>query len=173
MALTLPPPRPCRPPSSLTTPTLFGHATPGFQSCHAPSPLPHLSIVIYPSMQVRSSELESELDSVRDEANRRISQLDSANQEQASLLQQHQSELHTRRKQVADLEAKLHSRSGALADHSERAKQLQQVCYASVHVHDAGTQKWLRMPSSHGMKHQAGTAGTSLQADCYAMHDHS
>lgn len=82
-------------------------------------------------MQVRSSELEAELDSVRDEANRRISQLDSANQEQASLLQQHQSELHSRRKQVADLEGKLHSRSGALADHSERAKQLQQVCKLS------------------------------------------
>ena len=79
-------------------------------------------------MQVRSSELEAELDSVREEANRRLSQLDSANQEQAVLLQQHQDELLSRRKQVADLEGKLHSRSGALADHSERAKQLQQVC---------------------------------------------
>lgn len=78
-------------------------------------------------MQVRSSDLEAELDGVRDEANRRIGQLDSANQEQAALLQQHESELHSRRKQVADLEGKLHSRSGALADHSERAKQLQQV----------------------------------------------
>lgn len=82
-------------------------------------------------MQVRSSDLEAELDGVRDEANRHIGQLDSANQEQAALLQQHESELHSRRKQVADLEGKLHSRSGALADHSERAKQLQQVCKSS------------------------------------------
>lgn len=81
-------------------------------------------------MQVRSAELEAELDSVREEANSRISQLDSANQEQAGLLHQHESELQSRRKQVADLEGKLHSRSGALADHSERAKQLQQVCPA-------------------------------------------
>ena len=82
-------------------------------------------------MQVRSSELEAELDSVREEANRRLTQLDSANQEQAALLQQHQADLHSRHKQVADLEGKLHSRSGALADHSERAKQLQQVCKLS------------------------------------------
>lgn len=77
--------------------------------------------------QVRSSELEAELDSVRDEANRRIRQLDSANQEQAALLQQQEAELLSRRKQAADLEGKLQSRSGALADHSQRAKQLQQV----------------------------------------------
>lgn len=96
-----------------------------------PFPLSPSCSVIRPGMQVRSSDLEAELDSVRDEANRRISQLDSANQEQAALLQQHQSELHSRRKQVADLEGKLHSRSGALADHSERAKQLQQVCRLS------------------------------------------
>ena len=78
-------------------------------------------------VQVRSAEVEAELDSVREEANRRIIQLDSANEEQAGLLQQQEAELQARRKQVADLEGKLHSRSGALADHSQRAKQLQQV----------------------------------------------
>ena len=78
-------------------------------------------------VQVRSAELEAELDSVREEANSRISQLDGVNQEQALLLAQHGSELQGKRKQVADLEGKLHTRSGALADHSERAKQLQQV----------------------------------------------
>lgn len=83
---------------------------------------------IYGGVQVRSAEVEAELDSVREEANRRISQLEGANQEQARLLQQHDSEAQGRRKQVADLEGKLHSRAGALADHSERAKQLQQVC---------------------------------------------
>ena len=78
-------------------------------------------------VQVRSAEVEAELDAVREEANSRISQLEGANQEQTRLLQQHQSEAQGRRKQVADLEGKLHSRAGALADHSERAKQLQQV----------------------------------------------
>ena len=80
-------------------------------------------------VQIRSSELEAELDSVRDEANRRIRQLDAANQEQAALLQQLEAELLSRRKQQADLEGKLQTRSGALADHSQRAKQLQQVLH--------------------------------------------
>lgn len=88
---------------------------------------------------MRTSELEAELDSVRDEANRRIRQLEAAHQEQAALLHQHQAELLSRRKQVADLEGKLQTRSGALADHSQRAKQLQQVrCYIS-HPHKCGS----------------------------------
>lgn len=86
-------------------------------------------------MQLHSAELEAELDSIRDEANSRISQLDAANKEQARLAQQHTSELQSRRKEVADLEAKLHSRSGVLADHSERAKQLQQVCTPAISSH--------------------------------------
>ncbi len=78
---------------------------------------------------MHSAELEAELDSVREEANSRISQLEGAHQDQARLAQHHTSELTTRRKEIEDLQAKLHSRSGVLADHSERAKQLQQVCF--------------------------------------------
>ena len=78
---------------------------------------------------MHSAELEAELDSVREEANSRISQLEAAHQDQARLAQHHTSELTTRRKEIEDLQAKLHSRSGVLADHSERAKQLQQVCF--------------------------------------------
>ena len=51
------------------------------------------------------------MDSVREEANSRINQLEESTKEQTR----------------TDLQAKLHNRSGALADHSERAKQLQQV----------------------------------------------
>ncbi|KAL0041863.1 hypothetical protein WJX79_007162 [Trebouxia sp. C0005] len=78
------------------------------------------------NLQLHSAELEAELDSVREEANSRISQLEAAHQDQARLAQHHTSELTTRRKEIEDLQAKLHSRSGVLADHSERAKQLQQ-----------------------------------------------
>ena len=78
---------------------------------------------------MHSAELEAELDSVREEANSRINQLEGAHQDQARLAQHHTSELTTRRKEIEDLQAKLHSRSGVLADHSERAKQLQQVCF--------------------------------------------
>ncbi len=78
---------------------------------------------------MHSAELEAELDSVREEANSRISQLEGTHQDQARLAQHHTSELTTRRKEIEDLQAKLHSRSGVLADHSERAKQLQQVCF--------------------------------------------
>ena len=78
-------------------------------------------------LQVQGAELEAELDSVREEANSRISQLEESTKEQTRTGQQQQSELQTRRKEVADLQAKLQNRSGALADHSERAKQLQQV----------------------------------------------
>ena len=85
---------------------------------------------------MHNAELEAELDSVRDEANSRISQLDAANKEHARLAQQHMSELQLRRKEVTELEAKLHSRSGVLADHSERAKQLQQVCCTSLTYQD-------------------------------------
>lgn len=81
------------------------------------------------NLQLHSAELEAELDSVREEANSRISQLEAAHQDQARLAQHHTSELTTRRKEIEDLQAKLHSRSGVLADHSERAKQLQQVCF--------------------------------------------
>lgn len=79
------------------------------------------------NLQLHSAELGAELDSVRDEANSRISQLEAANQDQGRLAQHHNSELTSSRKRITELEAKLHSRSGVLADHSERAKQLQQV----------------------------------------------
>ena len=79
-------------------------------------------------LQLRNAELEAELDNVRDEANRRINELEAGNQEQARAAQQQGQELQARRREVATLEAKLQSRSGVLADHSERAKQLQQVC---------------------------------------------
>ena len=79
-------------------------------------------------LQLRNAELEAELDNLREEANRRINELEAGNQEQARAAQQQGQELQARRREVATLEAKLQSRSGVLADHSERAKQLQQVC---------------------------------------------
>lgn len=78
-------------------------------------------------LQLRNAELEAELDALREEANRRIRELEGGNQEQAQAAQQQGQELQARRREVATLEAKLQSRSGVLADHSERAKQLQQV----------------------------------------------
>ena len=128
--------------------------------------------MIQPGMQVRSSELEAELDSVRDEANRRISQLDSANQQQ-------QSELHSRCKQMADLEGKLHSRSGALADHSERAKQLQQVCKMSqadcqvLHGTSSDSCQFGHCLAAHmtlSMPSNCGRYVKSSHADCGELH---
>ena len=90
-------------------------------------------------LQLRNAELEAELDALRDEANRRIRELEGGNQEQAQAAQQQGQELQARRREVTTLEAKLQSRSGVLADHSERAKQLQQVgplllaTYAACH----------------------------------------
>ena len=78
-------------------------------------------------LQLHNAELENELESVREEANRRIGQLEAAGLEQAQAAQQQGQELQARRREVATLETKLHTRTGVLADHSEKAKQLQQV----------------------------------------------
>lgn len=100
-------------------------------------------------LQLHNAELEGELDRVREEANRQISELEAGNQEQALAAQQQGQELQARRREVATLEAKLHSRSGVLAGHSERAKQLQQVCCAMcAHEHCIGNHTVLQHDES-------------------------